>query len=117
VKKDQDDLLMEKINDQEPEDIRQYSIISLILGIACAVLPIIFFVISNKWLNWKGVFNFFVYLGGPGWISGIILGIKGENTYRRKLAIIGITICTTCLIIWIPVIIWFTINQLWASLR
>ena len=111
-------------NSKQSKPIIQKAIYSLILGIISIVLPYIIIiwqagvavgvpVVVIQTLGdllWLGtglgggsakVFLLGMILAGICAVFGLILGIQGLESTRRKLAIVGITVCTISLLLWI----------------
>ncbi|MCJ7655092.1 MAG: hypothetical protein MUO97_07325 [Dehalococcoidia bacterium] len=103
---------------QQPKTEPQWQTISsLILGIISIILPYIIIVwqagvVSGTLgrLLWYGtglgggsakVFLLGMIVAGICAIFGLIFGTKGLKSTRRKLAIVGITICAISLLFWI----------------
>lgn len=92
-----------------------YSVISLVLGISGAVLPIVLWIISDKWWGWREVFGITIYGAVAGLIVGIIFGVQGKNTTRREMAITGIVICSICLFFWVVIVGWLVFITAWGT--
>jgi len=111
-------------NAQQSKPIIQKAAYSLILGIISIVLPYVIIiwqagVVSETLgkLLWYGtglgggsakVFLLGMILAGICAVFGLILGIRGLESTRRKLAIVGITVCTISLLscTWL-LLVWF----------
>jgi len=86
-------------NTQQSKLILKKTAYSLILGVISVILPLI--------LIWYGVnfvpgrvFLLVMLIAGACAIVGLIFGIKGLKSTRRRLAIVGIAICLISLLFW-----------------
>ena len=76
--------------------------ISLILGIISIVLPYIIVIWTGTGISYGSalVFLLGMIVAGICAIFGLIFGIKGLKSTRRKLAIVGIAVCAVSLLLW-----------------
>jgi hypothetical protein len=89
-------------NTRQSKFIIRIATYSLILGIISILLPYIIVIWQGTGVSYGSALLFLLSMivAGTCAIVGLIFGIKGLNSTKRKLALAGIAVCAVSLLLW-----------------